>query len=144
MSQSVEVVLGKEPYEVLIQAGQFSLIGDEPPTMGGKDTGPAPYDFLLMALGSCTAITLRLYAERKGYTISHLKVVLTHEKTPSRQDKITRRIDIDGDFDGAVVQRLLDIASKCPVARTLMSNVEIANYIESPKNPIEFSATEQK
>ncbi len=144
MNQSVEVFLGDEPYEVLINAGDFFLKGDEPLSMGGQNAGPSPYDFLLVALGSCTAITLRLYAERKGYTFSHLKVTLNHEKLPNRQDKITRNIEVDGDFDESVVQRLLDIATKCPMARTLTGGIEIDNRIESPKSKLEFSTQEKK
>ena len=143
-ANSVIVTQGAKPYEVEISAGAHILKSDEPPQMGGGDLGPNPYEFLLAALGSCTAITLRLYAERKGYTLTHLKVSLTHEKLKNRQDKITRRIEIDGDFDESVVQRFLDIAAKCPVARTLLSNIEMDNQIESPQSSLELSAQGRK
>ena len=143
-SNSVVVIQGEKPYAVTITAGAHVLKGDESPEWGGADVGPNPYEYLLAALGSCTAITLRLYAEHKGYTISALKVTLAHEKLKNSQDKITRHIEIDGDFDESVVQRFLDIAAKCPVARTLLSNIEMDNQIESPQSSLELSAQGRK
>ena len=143
-SNSVVVIQGEKPYAVSITAGAHSLKGDESPEWGGADVGPNPYEYLLAALGSCTAITLRLYAEHKGYTISALKVTLAHEKLKNSQDKITRHIEIDGDFDEAALPRFLDIAAKCPVARTLSGAVEMENKIESPQSSVELSALEKK
>ena len=139
-ANSVVVVQGSAPYEVIMQAGQYQFTADEPTTMGGGNLGPNPYEYLLLALGSCTAITLRLYAERKGYTLTDLKITLRHEKLENRQDKITRHIQIDGDFDDAAVARFLDIAAKCPVARTLLAGVELEEQIHSPKSPLELRA----
>ena len=122
----------------------YEFTADEPQEMGGGDLGPNPYQYLLLALGSCTAITLRLYAERKGYTLTDLKITLTHEKLENRQDKITRHIQIDGDFDDVAVARFLDIAAKCPVARTLLNSVALEQQIESPKSPLELRAQGKK
>lgn len=135
-ANSVVVVQGDQPYEVIMTAGGYEFSADEPMEMGGGGRGPNPYEYLLLALGSCTAITLKLYAERKGYTLTDLKITLTHEKLENRQDKITRLIQIDGDFDENAVARFLDIAAKCPMARTLLGSVTLEQQIESRQQPL--------
>jgi putative redox protein len=107
-----------------------TLSADEPREAGGTDTGPAPHEFLLAGLGACTSMTLRMYADRKGWPLRHVAVTLTREVVANapglhsdeslRQvDVIERRIAIEGDLDDAQRARLLDIANKCPVHRTL-------------------------
>lgn len=143
-TNSVVVVQGAQPYEVIMTAGMYEFTADEPHEMGGGGLGPNPYEYLLLALGSCTAITLKLYAQRKGYTLTDLKITLTHEKLENRQDKITRHIQIDGDFDENAVARFLDIAAKCPVSRTLLATVALEQQIESPKSSMELRAQGKK
>ena len=119
-----------------IQAGKHRLRADEPESFGGDDTGPTPYDLLLAALGACTAMTLRLYAERKGLPLEHVAVDLRHarvyaadcadcETKQGRIDHIERTIALEGALDEASHARLLEMADKCPVHRTLQSEVRI-------------------
>jgi len=119
-----------------IQAGKHRLRADEPESSGGDDTGPTPYDLLLAALGACTAMTLRLYAERKRLPLEHVAVSLRHarihaadcadcETQQGRIDHIERTIALEGALDEASRARLLEIADRCPVHRTLESKVRI-------------------
>lgn len=103
---------------------------DEPVAEGGEDTGPGPYALLTASLGTCTAMTLRDYARRKGWPLETVTVDVTHEtianaKDAPRADRLTRTIRIEGALDDAQRARLIDIASRCPVSRTLEGEVEI-------------------
>jgi uncharacterized OsmC-like protein/pimeloyl-ACP methyl ester carboxylesterase len=120
-----------------ITAGAHRFLADEPRAAGGDDSGPNPYDFLLAALGACTAMTLRLYAERKALPLDRVTVNLRHarihaadcETCESKEgmiDRIERGIGLEGALDGEQRARLLEIADKCPVHRTLTSEVDIA------------------
>lgn len=124
-----------------IQAGTHSLLADEPKAMGGTDTGPTPYDLLLAALGSCTGITLRMYADRKEWPLEEAIVHLTHEKIHAEDcahcetaegkiDRIEREIELVGDLSADQRDRLLDIANKCPVHRTLHSDIDIQSRLQ--------------
>lgn len=119
-----------------IIAGAHRLTADEPVAAGGNDGGPNPYDLLLAALGACTAMTLRLYAERKALPLDRVTVRLRHgrihaadcESCETREglvDRIERTIRLEGALDAAQRARLLEIANKCPVHRTLTSEVDI-------------------
>jgi len=134
MSDGVVVAeSGKGRYQQEVRIGQHRLRADEPASMGGNDSGPAPFDFLLTALGTCTAMTLRMYAERKGLALRHVSVALQHEKIEIdgvRRDRIERRISLDGDLNPAERQRLLEIAEKCPVHRSLSQPLLIASSLE--------------
>jgi uncharacterized OsmC-like protein len=121
--------------EVLLD-GRHRLIADEPIGEGGTDTGPNPYELLLMALGSCTAMTLRLYAERKGWPLERVVVRLAHDRMHAEDclecetrigllDRIEREIELTGPLDDEQRQRLLEIADRCPVHRTLQSEIVI-------------------
>ncbi|ACI98568.1 bifunctional alpha/beta hydrolase/OsmC family protein [Rhodospirillum centenum] len=109
---------------VLVTAGGRVFRADEPPPVGGG-SGPDPYQLLLAALGACTAMTLRLYAERKDWPLAGIAVDLAHGKTDGgdgrRIDRFERRLILDGPLDAAQKQRLLEIAERCPVHRTLES-----------------------
>ena len=119
-----------------ITIGPHHLLADEPVKVGGLDTGPNPYEFLLAGLGACTAMTLRLYAERKGLALERVTVTLRHAKIHAADcadcetkegmlDRIDRTIGLEGELDAEQRRRLMEIADKCPVHRTLTSEVEI-------------------
>jgi uncharacterized OsmC-like protein/alpha/beta superfamily hydrolase len=123
---------GKFAQEVVI--GPHRLIADEPAAAGGNDLGPSPYDLLLAGLGACTAMTLRMYAEHKKLPLEKVSVELRHgkihavdcancETKEGKIDRIERIIDISGPLDGEQRRRLLEIADRCPVHRTLHSEV---------------------
>jgi putative redox protein len=122
------------PFGQRISVGGHELTADEPASVGGADTGPSPYELLLGALGACTAITVRIYADRKGWPLRHVTVRLRHERIHARDcaecetatgqlDHIKREIGLDGDLTGDQRARLLDMAERCPVHRTLHSEV---------------------
>ena len=109
---------------VLGEVGAHLVRSDEPQEHGGNDSGPTPHELLLAALGSCTAITLRLYAERKSWPLVNAHVRLTAE----RQDgtfRIRQAVTLEGALDAAQRGRLLEIAGRCPVHRTLTGVVDI-------------------
>ncbi len=128
---------GAGRFQQRITAGAHRLLADEPRRVGGLDSGPAPYDLLLAALGACTAMTLRLYAERKGLPLERARVTLRHarihaadcadcETQEGKVDEITREITLEGaGLDAAQRARLLEIADRCPVHRTLEGEVRI-------------------
>lgn len=120
-------------YQQTVRAGEHLLVADEPVDMGGADAGPAPYDYLLAALGACTSMTLRMYAERKELPLRKVTVTLGHEKVEvegrGRIDRITRRIVLDGELTAGQRERMLEIANRCPVHRTLSGNLEIASSL---------------
>ena len=113
---------GQGRYQQAVLAGKHELIADEPVSMGGGDAGPAPFDFLLSALGACTSMTLRMYAERKGIALRQVTVELAHYKVEidgQSRDCIERCIKLEGDLTSEQRQRMLEIANKCPVHRAL-------------------------
>ena len=124
-----------------IQTGRHMLIGDEPEEVGGEDLGPSPYQLLTSALGACTAMTMRMYADRKGWDINQIRVHLNHEKkhsddcvdcekSTSKIDHFERLIEIDSQLEDSQITRLLEIANKCPVHRTLEGEVKIETRLK--------------
>ncbi|MBI1779342.1 MAG: OsmC family protein [Proteobacteria bacterium] len=116
--------------------GRHRLLADEPKEAGGTDAGPGPYELLLMALGACTSMTIRLYARRKNWPLERIEVRLSHGKIYAKDcadcetkegkiDRIERRIQLVGGLDAAQRQRLMEIAEMCPVHRTLTSEIKI-------------------
>ncbi len=140
LPRAVEVVGGREKFRQQVRVGPHRMIADEPESVGGHDTGPTPYDLLLAGLGACTSMTLRMYADRKGWPLDEVRVHLTHEKIHAsaceeceeetgKIDDIARDIVIEGDLDAEQRQRLLEIADKCPVHRTLHGRVRIRSRL---------------
>ncbi|MEV8413646.1 OsmC family protein [Streptomyces niveus] len=122
-------------YRVDIRAGRHPLAADEPESVGGADTAPTPVGLLLSALGSCTVITLRMYAQRKQWPLSEVRVRLAYEKGPDRAGRITRRIELTGDLDDARRARLLEIADRTPVTRAVRGEMPIVPAPERPGRP---------
>lgn len=128
--------IGNSRFSQQIQAGHHTLTGDEPVSVGGDDRGPTPYEFLLSALGTCTSLTLRMYADRKGMDLQQVRIELRHERIHASDcedcetksgmlDQIHTEIELIGDLDDGQRQRLREIAEKCPVHRTLTSEIRI-------------------
>ncbi|MFB7470532.1 OsmC family protein [Kitasatospora sp. NPDC056184] len=114
-----------DDYRVDIRSGRHKLSADEPDSAGGADTATTPVGLLLSALGSCTAITLRMYAQRKQWPLDTVRVHLGYEKGPEKAVRITRRIDLLGDLDDAQRARLFDIADRTPVTRAVSAGTPI-------------------
>jgi putative redox protein len=142
---------GKEPRNVVVREtrqskfqqtvsiGPHRLLADEPIAAGGEDTGPGPYDFLLAGLGACTSMTMRLYADRKSLPLERVTVTLKHSKIHAEDcaecetkagmlDQIDRTIAMEGALDAEQREKLMEIADKCPVHRTLTSEIHIVSH----------------
>lgn len=132
---------GRGGFLTEILANRHSLVADEPVQAGGTDQGPTPFDLLVAALGACTSMTLRMYADRKGWPLEAATVRLQHEKIHAVEceacetregllDRIEREIEIEGPLDHDQKKRLLQIADRCPVHRTLTSEIEIKTRLK--------------
>ncbi len=111
-----------------ISANGHSFIGDEPKSIGGADAGAAPYDFLLASLGLCKSVTLRLYAEHKGWDLQHIEVELEHSRK-DEAEAIAVKLNLKGELSEEQINRLHEIAEKCPVQRTLQNPIEVETKI---------------
>jgi putative redox protein len=133
---------GRGRFQAEIQVRGGTILADEPVEAGGLGTGPTPYELLSGALAACTAMTLRLYAERKGWTLPPHSVAAAHRIVPAGadgtppRDLFTRNIAFEGPLDGEILEKLLAIADKCPVHRTLMRGFEIRTNIGSVVPPL--------
>jgi uncharacterized OsmC-like protein/alpha/beta superfamily hydrolase len=148
-AESGEVVVRETRHGTFQQeiiAGAHRFLADEPVAAGGLDSGPGPYDLLLAALGACTSMTLRLYADRKQLPLTRTRVRLRHsriyaadcaacETKEGMLDRIDRIINLEGELDAEARKRLLEIADKCPVHRTLTSEIDIRTSEESSQTP---------
>jgi putative redox protein len=128
------------PLAQQVRAGRHVLMAGEPIAVGGDDAGPGPYDYLLAALGACTSMTMRLYAERKGITAQRFSVRLSHRRIHAEDcadcetkegniGEITRDIMIEGDVSEAARARLMEIADRCPVHETLTHEIKIRSRL---------------
>jgi len=127
---------GESRFAQTVAAGRHRLRADEPKSIGGDDSGPGPYDYLLAGLGACTSMTVRMYAERKGLALDRVSVRLRHDRVHAedcadcetregRMDEIQRELMVEGALDQPTRERLLEIADKCPVHRTLTREIKI-------------------
>ena len=136
---------GAGKFQQSVRVGSHRLFADEPTDVGGTDTGPTPYDFLAIGLGGCTAMTMRLYAELKKIPLDHVEVLVRHEKRHAKDcedcdEKEGARIDhfdrtlriSGGDLTEAQRQKLIEIANRCPVHRTLEAGARINTTVEPP------------
>ncbi len=137
----VTAQIGRSGYVTDIMAAGHSLVADEPPSMGGTDLGPAPYDLLMAALGTCKAMTLRMYSDRKQWPLEAVCVQLNHKKIDAadcescdtkegRLDQFDCEIDVTGKLDDQQKKRLLQIADRCPVHRTLHSEIIVRSKLK--------------
>lgn len=131
-------------FQNTVQAGKHRLFADEPASVGGTDTGPSPYDFLSAALGACTSMTLRMYAEFKKIELGAVTVDVSHDKIHYKDcqecseedqakmgkiDRFERRITIEGDVSPEIADKIEEIANKCPVHRTLEKNSKVITVV---------------
>lgn len=136
MTRNVRLEAGSTPYLEIVSIGPHVLQADEAIDAGGRDAGPDPYELLLSALGACTSITIRLYAERKNWPLQAVRVGLSYARSHAEDcaecdaqieapERIEMEIALDGTLSEAQRSRLMEIASRCPVHRTLQSRIEI-------------------
>jgi putative redox protein len=113
---------GQGRYQQEVIVGQHRLVADEPVAVGGADAGPAPFELVMAGLGACTAMTVRMYAEHKEFSLTHIHVDVTHEKlvvAGVNRDRILRTLTLEGDLSAEQRARLVEIAGRCPTARLL-------------------------
>ena len=122
--------IGTELYKTEVKTANNTIISDEPESAGGKDLGFAPKELLAASLAACTCITLRMYANRKGWDLTDIKVEVTFEKDPTEnKSKIMRNIQLFGNIDEAQKARLLNIADRCPMHQILANPIEITTEL---------------
>lgn len=134
--QNVAVRTHADSFTTEIVSGAHTLIADEPKDVGGDDLGPSPYELLLSALGTCTSMTLKMYLERKEWKYKSIEVHLSHKHKHSEDakntdnpsgkiDEIVRDVKVEGDFSDEQKKKIIEIADKCPVHRSLHSPTEV-------------------
>jgi len=127
--------IDRAKYRSEVVVGNHQLIGDEPIPFG-QDLGPSPYDFLLISLGTCVTMTLRMYADRKGWDLEEVEVHLAQSRVYAEDCEdcesadgyvhmIEKKLRFKGDLDDKQIQRLLEISDKCPVNKTLTKEIKI-------------------
>lgn len=126
---TLSAVLGKEDYVVSLHARQHEILADEPEEIGGKDQGLTPYELILGGLGACTSVTLKMYAQRKGWMVEDIDVNLEMSVEKDKTPVITRRIKVKGDLTADQCDRLLQIANHCPVHKLLANPIDIESAL---------------
>jgi uncharacterized OsmC-like protein/pimeloyl-ACP methyl ester carboxylesterase len=140
---------GEGRFQNMVRAGRHRLFADEPTNVGGLDSGPTPYDFLSIALGACTSMTLRLYADRKNIPLGRVSVDVAHDKVhaadcadcaadaspDAKIDRFTRNIAVDTEVTEDLRAKIIEIANKCPVHRTLESSSVVSTSVDTFKEP---------
>lgn len=139
---AVKVRLAGQGYTSEVKTPYHHLLADEPEEVGGDNLGPTPYDLLMASLGTCTAMTLQMYAQRKKWRLEEINVYLDHDKvhqkdsdnvddTNAKVSRFTRSLEITGEVDESQRKRLLEIANKCPIHRTLQEQISIETRFKS-------------
>lgn len=131
---SVQVSSDASRYGQDIAIRQFQLTADEPAAVGGGDRGPTPVELLLAGLGSCKAITIKMYAERKGWSVEHVYVA-AESHTVDQQTVVTAYLTLEGNLTDDQRDRLREIGDRCPVHRLLSSGVKIHTVLTHPAAP---------
>ncbi len=127
----VKAIIGNEAYRTEIISGNNTIIADEPVDLGGKDVGFNPFELLAAALASCTAITLRMYAERKKLATGKITVAVSVNKNEQNNTIFNRKISTEHKTDEAITGRLLTIANACPTHKLLSAKIEITSIFEN-------------
>lgn len=128
MENDVQVIIGKDKYKTEVTIGKHALIVDEPEDIGGTDLGPKPATLLLSSLGTCKAITMRMYADQKGWPLERIEIALSSEvvKSDLQQTTFIRvNIKLIGDLDDMQRERILKLGEKCPVQKMLSNPIVI-------------------
>lgn len=134
------VAVTKDSYTTQVSTPGHMGLTDEPIELGGQNKGPTPYELLMAALASCTSITLRMYINRKGWDVSRIRVRVNYSRdyktdcescssSDKKIDVFERIIDVEGNLDNTMKERLLEIANKCPVHLTLENNAKIETHL---------------
>jgi putative redox protein len=121
-------IIGLDKYKTNLLLDNHSLIADEPIDAGGQDAGPTPGDFLRISLASCTAITLRMYADRKGFDVAQIEVKVHTERTETKTT-FHRQVLLTGNLDEAQRARMLQIANACPIHKVFMHPIEVVTKL---------------
>jgi len=138
----VTVRTGHEGFFTELFANGHAMIADEPKAYGGSDRGPSPYEYLLASLGACTGMTLQMYARNKNWPLENVIVRLHHEKIHAKDceacetrngkiDHIERELELSGNLSAEQSQRLLEIADRCPVHKTLHGDVDVKTRLKN-------------
>jgi putative redox protein len=137
--------VGERGFRTEIQVGGHTLIADEPVALGGTDEGPTPYDYMAAALGSCTAMTLRMYADRRGWPLEGVTVRMRHGRVHEKDcedcatqavgiHQLEREVELDGPLTDEQRAGLLRIADRCPVAQSLASGIRVVPAQAAPRD----------
>jgi putative redox protein len=121
----VVITSDSSKYKTTIKAGKHTLIADEPFAVGGGELGPMPSEFLAAALGSCTNITIRMYAERKGFPLESVEISINIDKISADDNKFIRKLKLNGNLTDEQRERLLQVANACPVHKILSGKIQI-------------------